>query len=81
MAPVKYEDDYIVEFIEFYLLNEVDHFYFYYNENEIPLKDTLKKSEKYCTINKISGEFTQINSYKRWIDNYKSKTKWIAVWA
>jgi hypothetical protein len=79
LVPVKYEDDYIVEFIKFYLLQGVEHFYLYDNDNDIPLNKTLENYLDVCTIEVIKGEFAQSAAYKHWLKTYKHETKWIAI--
>jgi Glycosyltransferase family 92 len=79
LAPVKFEDEFIEEFVSFYLLQGVDHFYFYDNENEIPLTTTLAKYLEVCTIIKIEGDNAQIRAYQHWYQHFKHQTHWVAI--
>ena len=79
LAIVKNQNDFIQEFVEFYKLQGVDHFYFYDNESNIPLKKVLSNSLDICTINEIHGDTQQINAYNDFLKNYKNATEWVAV--
>lgn len=79
LAIVKNEDDFIKEFVEFYKLQGVDHFYIYDNESDISLKKTLKDYLSICTINEIKGDIQQINAYNNFLKNHKYETEWVAV--
>ena len=42
LAPLKDEESYLIEFVNYYLIQGVDHFYFYDNESRIPLVEVLR---------------------------------------
>jgi hypothetical protein len=42
VAPLKDEESYLIEFVNDYLIQGVDHFYFYDNESRIPLVEVLR---------------------------------------
>lgn len=73
---VKDEDDYLDEFIYYYRLLGVDHFYFYDNDSAIPLTQSLKKHKDYVTIHTISGKARQLDAYRHHILTYKKDTRW-----
>ena len=73
---VKDEGEYVNEFIEYYRLLGVDHFYFYDNDSAIPLAQSIKKHSAYVTINNISGKKRQLDAYNHYLDNYKQDSRW-----
>jgi len=73
---VKDEDSYLDEFIEYYKLLGVDHFYFYDNDSEIPLTTSLRKHQDIVTTHKISGRAKQMEAYKHYISTYKKDSRW-----
>ena len=42
VAPLKDEESYLIEFVNYYLIQGVDHFYFYDNDSRIPLVEVLR---------------------------------------
>jgi hypothetical protein len=79
LAIAKNEERYIKEFIEFYLIKGIEHFYFYDNESDLPLTEFLKEYSQICTINTIKGDIQQINAYNHFLKNYRNETEWVAV--
>ncbi len=79
LAPVRFEEDYIEEFVCYYLIQGVDHFYFYDNGCSPSLKEILKNYLSHCTIIELTGESIQIPAYSHFVENFKHETKWIAV--
>jgi len=75
---VKDEDAYLKEFIEYYKLLGVDHFYFYDNESANPLTNSLKEYRKSVTINTIKGKAKQMEAYSHYLSKYKKDTRWAA---
>jgi hypothetical protein len=73
---VKDEDSYIDEFIEYYKLLGVDHFYFYDNDSAIPLNTSLRKYKKIVTINSIHGRARQMDAYRHYLGTYKNESRW-----
>lgn len=78
VAIIKDEDSYLQEYIEYYLIQGVEHFYFYDNESEVPLTKCLSAYKKICTINTVKGYAQQIPAYNHFIKNYGNQTKWAA---
>ena len=64
-AIIKNENVYLEEWLNYYLLIGVEHFYLYDNESKIPIKDTLKelKLDSHATVRKIKGQGQQMNAY------------------
>lgn len=79
LAIAKNENDYIKEFVDFYLLNGVDHFYLYDNDSDVPLSETLCDYLNVCTIHKISGVRKQFAAYNHFLSHHKNETEWVAV--
>lgn len=80
---IKDEATYIKEWIEYYLIQGVDHFYIFDNESTDDLKEVLqpyiKKGLITYTIFKGQGlGEIQRNVYNKTIDQYKLESKWIA---
>jgi hypothetical protein len=73
---VKDEDAYLQEFIEYYKLLGVDHFYFYDNESAVPLTHSLKKYRNIVTINRIKGKAKQIYAYNHYLSIYGWRSRW-----
>lgn len=73
---VKDEDAFLDEFIAYYKMLGVDHFYFYDNDSAIPLKTSLERHKKYVTINTISGRAKQMDAYQHYINTYKKDSRW-----
>jgi Glycosyltransferase family 92 len=79
LAPVRFENDYIEEFVAYYLLHGVNHFYFYDNDPAFPLKKILKNYLTYCTIIEYPGNGIQFEVYSNWLNNFKNESEWVAV--
>ncbi|MBC3538721.1 glycosyltransferase family 92 protein [Rufibacter sediminis] len=74
---VKDEDAYLKEFIEYYRMLGVDHFYFYDNDSAVPVKSILKEYDnKTVTINKIVGKAKQMEAYKHFLFYYGKDSRW-----
>lgn len=79
LAIVRNEEDYIKEFIRFYRVNGVEHFYFYDNDSEIPLEEVLSDFKDICTITRIPGPRQQVIAYNHFVKNFADETEWVAV--
>lgn len=73
---VKDEDAYLKEFIEYYKLLGVDHFYFYDNESANPLTTLLKEYKKDVTIHRIKGRAMQLPAYYHYLKTYGRNSRW-----
>ena len=79
VAPLKDEESYVVEFVNYYLIHGVDHFYFYDNESAIPLREVLSDYREHCTVMRAPGDAVQIRAYAHFCKNFKHESKWVAV--
>lgn len=79
-AIIKNENVYLEEWINYYLLIGVEHFYLYDNESKIPIKDTLKelKLDSHTTVRKIKGQGQQMNAYADCVKRFGASSQWIA---
>ncbi len=77
VAIVKNEDPYIQEFIQYYKLNGVDHFYFYDNGSHPPLSDFLKDQPD-ITVIPFPGEQKQTSAYNHYIKHFGHLSEWAA---
>lgn len=73
---VKDEDAYLEEFIEYYKLLGVDHFYFFDNESANPLTGLLKKYKEDVTIHRIRGKAQQQRAYYHYLKLYGRNSRW-----
>ncbi|MEO5699779.1 MAG: glycosyltransferase family 92 protein, partial [Casimicrobiaceae bacterium] len=79
VAPVRDEESYLIEFIHYYLLQGVDHFYFYDNESRIPVVDVLREYRDVCSVMRAAGDAVQSRAYQHFCKHYKQQTRWVAV--
>lgn len=79
VAPVKDEDAYLIEFVNYYLLQGVERFYFYNNDSETPLTETLRDYLDVCTIVPFPGSGVQYPCYAHFCATFKHETEWLAV--
>jgi hypothetical protein len=70
---------YLEEFINYYILLGVEHFYIYDNESSIPILERLNNFyyNKICTIINFPGKGLQLEAYKNCLDIYGEDTKWL----
>jgi hypothetical protein len=78
VAIVKNEQLYIEEFIHYYRLQGVDHFYFYDNESVPPLKTVLSGYSDICTLIPMPGEQKQLNAFNHYIQHFGKDSQWAA---
>ena len=79
VAPLKDEESYLIEFVNYYLIHGVDHFYFYDNESKIPLVEVLSDYREHCTVMRAPGDAVQVRAYAHFCKNFKQESKWVAV--
>ena len=74
----KNEAPYMKEWIEYYLLIGVDHFYLYNNNSEDDYKSVLQHyiDKGIVTLTEWPEIPGQISSYKHWYENYRHETNW-----
>jgi hypothetical protein len=72
---------YLEEFINYYRIIGVEHFYIYDNESTFPISKRLNNFfyNKICTVINYPGKCVQINAYKHCLDTYGSETHWLIV--
>jgi len=79
IAPLKDEESYLIEFIAYYLIHGVDHFYFYDNESRIPVTDVVAGYRDKCTVLRAPGEAVQSRAYAHFCKHFRHETRWIAM--
>jgi hypothetical protein len=79
LAPLKDEESYLIEFVTYYLIHGVDHFYFYDNESAIPVGDVLGAYRDKCTILTAPGDAVQSRAYAHFCKHFRHETRWVAV--
>ena len=74
------DERYLEEFIAYYRVLGVEHFYIYDNESAHPISQRLNNYVKdFCTILPISGRIQQLNAYHDCIKNLGHETKWLII--
>jgi hypothetical protein len=75
------DEKYLEEFIIYYRILGVEHFYIYDNDSSIPIKERLNNNyyQRMCTIINFPGKAQQMNAYNDFFKNYGSKTKWAII--
>lgn len=73
------DERYLEEFIIYYSILGVDHFYIYDNESAIPIKDRLSHAyfKDKCTIIDFPGKVQQLNAYNDCITRTSNETNWL----
>ena len=76
---VKDERDYIVEWLEYYLLQGVDHFYIYNNNGTDDTEDIIKPyiDQGIVTWTEYPGLKKQALIYNDAVEKYKNETRWM----
>lgn len=77
----KNETPYLKEFVAFHRAVGIEKFYFYDNESDIPVKETLKGEIEKGIVKVIDfpGHGKQMPAYTHFIQNYGKETKWAAI--
>lgn len=72
---------YLEEFIIYYRIMGVEHFYIYDNESTIPIQERLSHSfyKDMCTILDIKGRCRQMDAYNDCLKNFGNETKWLII--
>ncbi len=79
LAPLKDEESYLIEFVNYYLIHGVDHFYFYDNESNIPVVDVIGGYREECTVLRAPGDAVQSRAYAHFCKHFKHETEWVAI--
>lgn len=77
-AIFKNEAPYMKEWIEYYLIIGIDHFYLYNNNSEDDYKSILQPyiDKGLVTLTEWPDIPGQISAYKNWYENYRDETNW-----
>jgi hypothetical protein len=79
LTPVRDEESYLIEFINYYLIQGVDHFYFYDNDSKIPVADVILEYRDKCSVMRAPGDAVQARAYEHFCKHFKQETRWVAV--
>jgi len=77
-AIVKGEEKYIAEWLEFHLLQGVDHFYIYDNDPRSPRLKVILDKYKEVTYIPYEGQRAQLNAYQHYLEHFLKQSKWTA---
>lgn len=74
-------EHYLEEFLMFYMILGVEHFFLYDNESSVPLSRRLNKPifKQKCTIINFPGKCKQLDAYEDCLKKTKSITKWLII--
>ena len=72
---------YLEEFICYYKILGVEHFYIYDNQSTIPVRNRLEDPfySNYITFVDFCGEYQQLNAYNHCLKNFGHETRWLIV--
>jgi hypothetical protein len=75
------DEDYLEEFLVYYRVLGVEHFFIYDNDSTIPIYKRLEKTKlkDFCTIIFCPGKAKQIPAYNHLIKYTKNLTEWLIV--
>jgi len=69
-------ESYLEEFMTYYILLGVEHFYIYDNDSDIEIITSLKNK---CTIIPYPGELKQMEAYHNCLNICKTETEWLLI--
>ena len=80
VAIMKYENPFVVEWIEYHNMIGISHFYIYDNDENSGLLELLKFfiDQKIVTLIHFPGDVLMFDAYNNAIENYKDESKYIA---
>ncbi len=80
-ATMKNEADYVCEWLEYYLLMGVEHFYLYDNESTDDIEEKLKPYIEQGLVTYINypGVSKQLEIYNHAVENFRLETKWMII--
>ena len=72
---------YLEEFVTYYKILGVEHFYIYDNGSTIPIRHRLSDPfySDYITFVDFGGEYQQLNAYNHCLHSFGKETKWLIV--
>jgi len=75
------DEDYLEEFLLYYRVLGVDHFFIYDNDSYVPISKRLEKTKikDLCTIIPYPGKAKQIPAYNHLINYTKKLTEWLII--
>jgi len=75
------DEDYLEEFLVYYRVLGVEHFFIYDNDSTISISKRLEKTKlkDFCTIIPFPGKAQQIPAYNHLINYTKNITKWLII--
>jgi hypothetical protein len=75
------DERYLEEFIMYYHILGVEHFYIYDNESKVPISERLNHYyyDNLCTIINFPGKVQQLNAYNDYLSKYGKETKWVII--
>jgi hypothetical protein len=75
------DENYLEEFIIYYTLLGVEHFYIYDNESNYKISERLNHYyfKRICTIIDFPGKIQQLNAYNHYLKHYGHETKWLII--
>lgn len=84
LAIIRDENEYLVEWINWYLDLGFEHFYIYDNESATPIKEYLesicfKHMDKLTIMDWKTSAISQQDAYNDFLEKYRNETKWIMV--
>jgi hypothetical protein len=79
LVPLRDEESYLIEFVNYYLIHGVDHFYFYDNDSRVPVVEAIAEYRDRCTVMRAPGDAVQSRAYAHFCQHFRHETKWVAV--
>ena len=75
------DERYLEEFIMYYRILGVEHFYIYDNGSTIKISERLNNYyfNRMCTIINFPGKIQQLNAYNNCLKKYGHETKWLII--
>ena len=75
------DEDYLEEFLLYYIVLGVERFFIYDNDSTIPISKRLEKTKlnNFCTIIPYPGKAKQIQAYNHLINYTKNITEWLII--
>lgn len=75
------DENNLEEFILYYRILGVEHFFIYDNDSKIPISERLNKNpfKNFCTIVRYPGKAKQMDAYRDCLKKTKELTKWLII--
>ncbi|CAH6420852.1 Glycosyltransferase family 2 [uncultured virus] len=75
---VKDEELYLEEFIAYYIVLGVDHFFIYDNESRVPVEQLVStRFPGWCTVISFPGRGVKMPTLAHFVNNFRSLTEWV----